>query len=65
MDDGARTPTSLYRSDNSTTGALVRLTPNSTHNDPFPSINCKILAPNHSVHGDSAINGQTEVFQVI
>jgi hypothetical protein len=43
----------------------VWLTPNSTPNDHYPSINCKVLAPNLSAHGDSAINGQTEVFLVI
>jgi hypothetical protein len=65
MDGGAGTPASPYRSDNSTTGAPVRLTPNSTPTDPFPSINCKILAPKPSAHSDSAINGQTEVFPMI
>jgi hypothetical protein len=62
---GAGTPASSYRPDNSTTGALERLTPNSTPNNHFPSTNCKILTPNLSAHGDSAINGQLEVFPVI
>jgi hypothetical protein len=65
MDGGAGTPASQYRPDNSTTSAPVQLTPNSTPNDPFPSINCKILAPNHSVHGDTTLNGQTKAFPVI
>jgi hypothetical protein len=39
------------------TGAQVCLTPNSTPNDHYPSINCKVLAPNLSVHGDSANYG--------
>jgi hypothetical protein len=61
----SRAPVSLYRPDNSTTGAPVRLTPNSTPNDHYPSTNFKVLAPNLSAHGDSAINGQTEAFSVI
>jgi hypothetical protein len=44
-------PTSLYRPENAMTGALVRLTPNSTYSDHNPSINCKIPAHNRSVHG--------------
>jgi hypothetical protein len=51
MDGGAVAPASLYRPDNATTGAQVRLTPNSTHNDHNPSINCKVLAHNLTVHG--------------
>jgi hypothetical protein len=50
MDGEAAAPTSLYRSDNAMTGAPVRLTPNSTYNDHNPSLNCKVLAHNHSVH---------------
>jgi hypothetical protein len=50
-------PASLYQSKNATTGASVWLTPNSTPNDHYPSINCKVLAPNLSVHGDSANYG--------
>jgi hypothetical protein len=61
----SRAPASSYRPDNSTTGTLVRLTPNSTSNDHYPSTNFKVLAPNISAHGDSAINGQTEAFPVI
>jgi multidrug efflux pump subunit AcrB len=63
--DGAVTLASLYRPDNSTTGAPVQLTPNSTPNDHYPSINFKVLAPNLSVHGDGVNRGQSEVFPVI
>jgi hypothetical protein len=63
--DGAVTPASPYRSDNSTTDAPVRLTPNLTPNDHYPSTNFKVLAPNLSAHGDSVINGQIEAFPVI
>jgi hypothetical protein len=62
---GAVTPTSLYRPDNSTTGAPVRLTPNSTPNDHYPSTNFKVLAPNLSAYGDSAINRQIKAFPAI
>jgi hypothetical protein len=41
------------------------LTPNSTLNDHFPSLNCKVRALNHTAHGDSASNRQTEMFSVI
>jgi hypothetical protein len=58
-------PASLYQSKNATTGASVWLTPNSTPNDHYPSINCKVLAPNLSVHGDSANYGRTEAFPMI
>jgi hypothetical protein len=51
MDGGAAAPASLYWLDNTTTGASVCLTPNSTRKDHFPSINCKISAHNRSVHG--------------
>jgi hypothetical protein len=57
MDGGAVAPASLYRPNNATTGAQVWLTPNSTPNDHYPSINCKVLAPNLSVHGDSTNYG--------
>jgi hypothetical protein len=57
VDGGAVAPASPYRPENATTGALVWLTPNSTPNDHFPSINCKVLAPNLSVHDDSANYG--------
>jgi multidrug efflux pump subunit AcrB len=45
--------------------ALAWLTHNSTPDDHFPSINCKVLAPNLLAHGDSAKQGQSEVFPVI
>ena len=64
-DGGAVAPTSPYWPDNSTTGALEWLTPNLTPNNHFPSTNFKVLAPNLSAHGDSAINGQPEAFPVI
>jgi hypothetical protein len=57
MDDGAAAPVSLYRPENATIGAPMWLTPNSTHNDHNPSINCKILAHNHAIHGDDANYG--------
>jgi hypothetical protein len=52
-------PASLYQPDNTTTGTQVWLTPNSTYNDHNPSINCKVLAHNHSVHGDGATAGES------
>jgi hypothetical protein len=51
MDSGAATPTSLYQPENAMSGASMRLTPKSTLNEQNPSINCKALAPNLSVHG--------------
>jgi hypothetical protein len=65
MDGGAGTSASPYRPDNSTTGAPLRLTPNLTPNDHYPSTNFKVLAPNLSARGDSAINEQIEAFPVI
>jgi hypothetical protein len=65
MDGGALAPASLYRPRYAMTGALEWLTPNSTPNNHFPSTNFKVLAPNLSAHGDSAINGQPEAFPVI
>jgi hypothetical protein len=58
-------PANLYRPDNSTTSVPVRLTSNSTSTDPFPSINCRVLSLNRSVHGDRAINGQSNAFSRI
>jgi hypothetical protein len=58
-------PASLYRPDNTTIDALVWLTPNSTHNDHNPSLNCKVLADYLSVHGNSENREQTDVFMVI
>jgi hypothetical protein len=57
MDGGAVGPASQYWPENATTGAPVWLTPNSTPNDHYPSINCKVLAPNLSVHDDGANYG--------
>jgi hypothetical protein len=62
---GAVAPASLYQPENAMTGAQVWLTPNSTHNDLNPSINCKVLTQNLSIHGDGAHRGQSEVFLVI
>jgi hypothetical protein len=59
------TPASPYWPNNSTTDARVRLTPNSTPNDHYPSTNFKVLSPNLNTHGDSAINGEIEAFPVI
>ena len=64
-DGGAAAPASLYRPRYAMTGALERLTPNSTPNNHYPSTNFKVLAPNLSTHGDNAINGQPEAFPVI
>jgi hypothetical protein len=64
-DGGAAAPASLYRPRYAMTGALERLTPNSTPNNHYPSTNFKVLAPNLSAHGDSAINGQPKAFPVI
>ena len=58
-------PTNLYRPRYAMTGALKWLTPNSTPNNHFPSINCMVRALTHTAHGDSASNGQTEKFLVI
>jgi hypothetical protein len=64
-DGGAVAPASQDRLENVMTGALERLTPNSTPNNHYPSTNFKVLAPNLSAHGDSAINGQPEAFPMI
>jgi hypothetical protein len=64
-DGGAATPVSQDRPENAMTCALERLTPNSTPKNHYPSTNFKVLAPNLSVHGDNAINGQPEAFPVI
>jgi hypothetical protein len=57
MDGGAGAPGSLPWPENATAGAPVWLTPNSTPNDHNPSSNCKVLAPNRFVHGDSVNYG--------
>jgi hypothetical protein len=64
-DDVAAAPASLYRPRYAMTGVLEWFTPNSTPNNHFPSTNFKVIAPNLSAHGDSAINGQLEAFPVI
>jgi hypothetical protein len=56
MDGGVVAPASLYRPRYSMTDALEWLTPNLTPNNHFPSTNFKVLAPNLSTHGGSAIN---------
>jgi hypothetical protein len=56
---------SSYWPEYATASALAWLTLNLTPNNRFPSINCKVRALNHTAHGDSAINGQTETFSVI
>ena len=63
MDGGVVAPASMYRPRYAMTGALEWLTPNSTPNNHFPSTNFKVLAPNLSAHGDSAINGQLKAFR--
>jgi hypothetical protein len=46
------------------TGALLRLRPNLSPNKCFPSINFTSGALTRYVHGDRAINGQSNVFLV-
>jgi hypothetical protein len=65
LNGGAVAPASLYRPRYAMTGAQEWLTPNSTPNNHFPSTNFKVLAPNLSAHGDSAINGQLKAFPMI
>jgi hypothetical protein len=65
LNGGAVAPASLYRPRYAMTGAQKWLTPNLTPNNHFPLTNFKILGPNLSAHGDSAINGQLEAFPVI
>jgi hypothetical protein len=65
MDGGAAALGSLYRLENAMVMLLHCTTLNSTPNDHFPSLNCKVLAHNHSVHGDGANRGQSMVFPVI
>jgi hypothetical protein len=64
-DGGAAAPVSQDRLKNAMTGALERLTPNSTPNNHYRSTNFKVLAPNLSAHGDGTINRQPEAFPVI
>jgi hypothetical protein len=64
-DGGAVALARLYQPRYAMTGAMEWLTPNSNPNNHFPSTNFKVLAPNLSTHGDSAINGQLEAFPMI
>jgi hypothetical protein len=60
-----RAPVSSYWPEYAMASALAWLTLNLTPYNHFPSINCKVRALNHTAHGDSAINGQTETFSMI
>jgi hypothetical protein len=62
---GNRTPTSLYRPDHATTGALLWQRPNSIPNESFPSTKFINGALTRSVRGDSGHDGQSNVFPVI
>jgi hypothetical protein len=62
---GAATPASPYRPENATAMLPHCTIPNSTPNNHFPSLNFTSEALNHSIHGDSADNGGTNVFPVI
>jgi hypothetical protein len=53
------------RPENAMTMLLRCSIPNSTLSDTNSSLNYKVLAHNHSVHGDGANRGQFRVFQVI
>jgi hypothetical protein len=59
-----RAPASLHWPGHAMTGALLRLIPNSSPNKCFPSINFTSEALTRSVHGDHAINGQSNAFPV-
>jgi hypothetical protein len=65
MDSGAMAPASLYRLRYAMTGVLEQLTPNSTPNNHFPSINCANPGRNLSVHNDGGNQEQFDVFLVI
>jgi hypothetical protein len=58
-------PTILYQPKHSTTSVPVRLTPNSTPTNHFPSINFRVQTINRSVHCDNGYNGQHDVFPAI
>jgi hypothetical protein len=60
-----RASASLYLPEWATARDLAWLTLNLTLNNHFPSTNFKVLGFILSAHGDSAINGQHEVFPVI
>jgi hypothetical protein len=47
------------------TGALLRLKPNSSLNNSFPSINFTNGAQTRSAHGDRVINEQSNAFSEI
>jgi hypothetical protein len=57
--------TSLYRPRYVMTDALEQLTPNSTPNNHFPSINCANPGLNLSVHDDGGNREQFDVFLAI
>jgi hypothetical protein len=57
LNGGAVAPATLYLPRYAMIDAHKRLTPSSTPNNHFPSTNFKVLGPNLSTHGDSAING--------
>jgi hypothetical protein len=57
MGGGAMAPASLHWPGYTMTGAPTWLTPNSTLNNCFPSINFTSGALIRPVHGDSADNG--------
>jgi hypothetical protein len=65
MDGGAATPASQDWPENATATLLRCTIPNSTLGDTNSSLNCKVLAHNHSVHGDGANRGQFRVFPMI
>jgi hypothetical protein len=65
MDGGVVAPASLYRPRYTMTGALEQLTPNSTPNNHFPSINCANPGRNLSVHDDDGNREQFDVFLAI
>jgi hypothetical protein len=65
MDGGAVAPANLYRPGYAMTGALEQLTPNSTPNNYFPSINCANPGQNLSVHDDGGNREQFDVFLAI
>jgi hypothetical protein len=65
MDGGAVAPASLYRPRYAMTGALEQLTPNSTPNTHFPSINCVNPGQNLSVHDNGGNREQFDVFLAI
>jgi hypothetical protein len=50
VDGGAVAPASLPWPENAMADAPVWLTPNSTHKYHIPSLNCKVLAHNHTAH---------------